>query len=171
MVQKIKPSLIWYAYSTFLKPSSMLILVPFVLQNRSQCSFTFHSIQSKGKSVPTMLGQALRVPGGWGSQIYRQSAHKCCKVLGHTRLPPLPPGNIPGTHFRYTLSLPQGHRAAGRIKSIKNSNDTIAPATSRFAVQCLDRPRHHATTPPPIFYKRFNQFLNSFQHVDTFFVF
>ena len=36
-----------------------------------------------------------------------------------------PPGNIPGTHFRQTLSRPQGHSATGRIMSMKNSNDTV----------------------------------------------
>jgi hypothetical protein len=35
------------------------------------------------------------------------------------------PGNIPGTDFFWMLILPQGHNAAGRIVSLKNSNDTI----------------------------------------------
>ena len=40
-----------------------------------------------------------------------------------------PPGNIPGTHFRWRLSRPQGHSAARRIMSMKNSSDTIGNRT------------------------------------------
>ena len=58
-------------------------------------------------------------------------------VLRTGRLYPL--GNIPGTHFCLRLSRPQGHSVAGRIRSMKNSNDTIGnrTATFLFVAQCL----------------------------------
>ena len=53
-------------------------------------------IAGKGKAIPV---QALRVSGVQGSQISRLSAHLGGKVVSPRHRPPLPPGNIPGTHF------------------------------------------------------------------------
>jgi hypothetical protein len=51
------------------------------------------------------------------------------EVVGLTHRPPLPPRKIPGTHFCQRLSRPQGHSAAGRIRSIETSNDLIGNRT------------------------------------------
>jgi len=56
--------------------------------------------KGKGKAIPL---QAWRGPEGSSRlrfpQISRQSAQKGGKVVSPTHRPPLPPGNIPGTHF------------------------------------------------------------------------
>jgi len=50
-----------------------------------------------------------------------------------------PPGNIPGTHFRWRMSQLQGHCAVGRIMSVKNSNE---PAAVRLVAKCFNELRH-----------------------------
>jgi len=42
------------------------------------------------------------------------------------------PGNIPDTHFCWRLSRLRSHSAAGRIMSMKNSNDTIGNRTRKL---------------------------------------
>jgi len=85
-------------------------------------------------------GQALWVPGGWGSQISRQSAHEGGKVVSPTHRPPLPPGNTPGPG----LSQPQGYSAAERLCQwkIPMTPSGIEPATFQLVAQCLNQPCH-----------------------------
>jgi hypothetical protein len=51
------------------------------------------------------------------------------EVVSLTRRPPFTRKKIPGTHFCWSLSRPQGHSAAGRIMSIENSNHLIGNRT------------------------------------------
>jgi hypothetical protein len=47
------------------------------------------------------------------------------EVVGLTRLPPLTPMKIPGTHFCCIVCPVQGHSAAGRVRSIEKSSNLI----------------------------------------------
>jgi hypothetical protein len=51
------------------------------------------------------------------------------EVASLTRRPPFTPRKIPGIHFCYWQSRPQGHSVAGRIRSIEKSNDLIGNRT------------------------------------------
>ena len=61
------------------------------------------------------------------------------------------PGDIPGTHFGWRLSQPQGHSAAGRITSMKNSNDTFGNRT-RDLPTCGVVPQPTAPPRAPSYY-------------------
>jgi len=56
-------------------------------------------VKVKVKQFNYRPGQALRIPGIWGSQISRHLALEGGRVVSPTHRPPLPPGNIPSTHF------------------------------------------------------------------------
>jgi hypothetical protein len=77
-------------------------------------------------------------------RICIQSAQVGGKV-NPTHRPSLPPGRIPGTHFCQRLSWPQGHNATGRIKSLKNSSDSMGNRTRDLPV-CSAVPQ--PTAPP-----------------------
>jgi len=108
-------------------------------------------------------GQALRIPGIWGSQISRQSALEGGKVVSPTHRPPLYPGNTPGTYFCYRLSQSQGHSAAGRIMSMKNSNDTTGNQTRDLST-CSAVPQPTAPPRAPFFRIYLFQFSTCFEH-------
>jgi hypothetical protein len=67
------------------------------------------------------------------------------KVVRNTNRPPSPPGNIHGAHFRYSLSLSQGHSAARRIMSMKNSRGNIENKTRDLQAGSAEP---QPTTPP-----------------------
>jgi hypothetical protein len=96
------------------------------------------SISGEGKAIP---GQALRVPGGWGFQISSQSVLESGKVIRPTHRPPLPPGNIRGTHFWVNFRAIVGPEGLNPRK-IPKAQSGIEPATFRFVAQCLNQLCH-----------------------------
>ena len=88
------------------------------ITRKNRWSFYFHGVEGgRGTSLPTTNtkmstwskvmvkesrkrpGVAQKVPGVLGSQISRYSAHEGGEVVSLTHRPPLPPRNVPGTHF------------------------------------------------------------------------
>jgi hypothetical protein len=67
-------------------------------------------------------------------------------IVSPTYWPPLPPVCTSGTHFCYRLGKLQGHRVAGRIKSVKNPNNPKGNQTYKI-LHCstVSQP----TVPPP----------------------
>jgi len=114
--------------------------------------FIILKVKVKVKQSHYRPGQALRVPGGWGSQISRRSAHEGGKVVSPTHWPPLPPQEI----FLILISVrgwvdPWTNSAAGRIMSMKISTDTIGIRT-RDLPTCSAVPQPTAPTRTPQWY-------------------
>ena len=89
-------------------------------------------------------GQGLRVPGGWGSKILRQSAHEGGKVVSPTHRPPLPPQDI----FLVLIYVRGWVSTRAMVQSealcqwiIPMTQSGIEPATFRIVVQYLKQLR------------------------------
>ena len=79
--RKLRP----YNHPHCLQP---LMITAFLIRVLHKFTIWFHRCTIKLKQSLYRPGQALRVPGGWGSQISRQSAHEGGKVVSPmNRLP------------------------------------------------------------------------------------
>jgi hypothetical protein len=89
----------------------------------------------KGKAIP-VAGRG----GQWSCEMSRLPYFLDSRftdggeVVSLTRRPHFTPRKIPGAHFCYGLSRPQGHTVLGRIRSNKNSvtSSEIEPAAFRL---------------------------------------
>jgi hypothetical protein len=90
----------------------------------ARLTWTTKFISKKGKIIAVQAWT-----GPWGSRRFRlpefsDNRHMNVVWLSVLRTGRLySPEKIPGTHFCYRLSPPQGHSATGRIKSTNNFND------------------------------------------------
>jgi len=112
------------------------------------CYYCYITVRRKIKQSHNRLGQALRVPGGWGSQISRQSAHEGGRVVSPTHRPPFTPQDV----FLVLISV-RGWvdsrvivRPEGLCQwKIPMTPSRIEPATFWLVAQCLNQLRHRAT--------------------------
>jgi hypothetical protein len=84
-------------------------------------------------------GQARRVPGSRSSQISRQPALEGGKYVSPRHRPPVPPGNIPSTHFFWRLIRPQGHSAAQKDYVNENFQGHHRESNPRTSINDVDR--------------------------------
>jgi hypothetical protein len=115
--------------------------------NRTENIVTTFRVKGRGKAVPLQTWS-----GPEGSRKLRfpdfMTTQDGGKVVSLTHRPPLTSGNTPCTHFCLRLNRPQGHRATGRIMSLKNSNDSIGNRTRDLPVcSVVPWPLRHRAPP------------------------
>jgi len=100
-------------------------------------------IRQKVKLSLYRPGLAVRSPGAFAASIIsRYSEHEDVEVVSRKHWPPLhpTPRDIPVSRFCWSLSRPQGHCPIRRIRSMKNSSNTIRNRT-RFVSAVPEPPR------------------------------
>jgi len=91
---------------------------------------SYNKIFVLGKAIPAHTWTDLEGSKSLRLPVFQDNRHM--KVLRFSALRTdrlYAPEDIPATHFCQKLNIPQGHCAALRIKSMKNSNDTIGNGT------------------------------------------
>jgi hypothetical protein len=93
-----------------------------------------HNLHTQSDNTHRPKGKAIPVTGHegpWGCETSRLPHFLDTrltdggKVVSPTRRTPFTPRKTSGTHFCWRLSRPQGHSAAGRIRSFEKSNDLM----------------------------------------------
>jgi hypothetical protein len=84
-------------------------------------------LEVKGKAITLQASTGTEGTRNLRFPISRQSTHEGCKAVSLTHRPP-----IPHRKYSWYSFLLEGSSAAGRIMSMKNSNDTIGNRTHDF---------------------------------------
>ena len=100
----------------------------------------------KGKAIPL---QAQRLPGGWRSQISRQSAHEGGKVVSPTHRPLLTPRKYSRYSFLSETESTPGPQCGHKDCQwkIPMTPSGIEPATFWLVAECLNQLRYRV---PPV---------------------
>ena len=133
-----------------LRDLTACIVVATCQSSKETNSFLFRVLKVKVKQYHYRPGQALSVPGGWSSQISRQSAREGGKVVISKRRPPLTPRKYSWYSFLLEAVNPRAIvRPEGLCQwKIPMRPSGIQPATYRLVAQCRNRLRYRVPPPP-----------------------